>query len=114
MGSMAILGIVALILAVWITVKGINLVIRSFCRRPRNFWLWFFLISGIGATVVTILTRGNPIAAVAAVLCLIALVITARIIDILANDLFQKQPEPLLTSVLRKPWWDSGKDVKAA
>ncbi len=112
-GSVAFLVAVMLILLIYLTVKAINLIVRAFCKRPKHKALWTALISVAVSLLLTLLTRGNVIAVMLTCISVLALLLTAYIIDVYYDNLFQKPPESLVSSVLHNSWWDMGDKLVA-
>ena len=112
-GSIILLVIVLLILAIWLMVKAAELVARVVMLYPQyrrvvltTLWVCLGLWT---ATTMTATMHGQSQLTGVLACCALGttglLVILAKTIETHADPLFKKPPERLVTSVLGHRWW---------
>ena len=117
--------IVMIVLVVFLLWKAIDLVIRAWIQsRGKSqalkvvLFTWFaeLLLLGLcGVCVANNVFARYPMEAAAIALGIllgittIALLITARVVELKYRTLFANEPAPLVQQVLHRPWWTSNK-----
>lgn len=99
------LGIVILVLALYLIVKAINLVMRVFTAHSSNKLLWGLLAAVIFFGLVSLGTRGEPIAIALTIVSALTLLVTCRILELYYAKSLQQQGT-LVENVLRRKWWE--------
>jgi hypothetical protein len=112
-GSLIGIAIVVLVFLLYLLIKACNLIFRVLAKYPKNKVLWLMLFLFIGLTILTVLTRGYPVFATLTAFSFLALTATARIVQLYYNEFFI-QEVPLVTGVLRRPWWQGTNTQLAA
>jgi thiol:disulfide interchange protein len=105
LGSVVVLGIVLLALAVFLLVKGINLVCRVIAAHSENKLLWVLVGCVFLFGLIAVGTGGEPLAIILFVVSVFVLLLTCRILDLYYANSLQTQGR-LVESVLRPgKWW---------
>lgn len=103
-----------LVLAIWVTVKAINLLVRVYSRYPHNRALHVALGSCLGLWALTlfsaVVTSDAPIIGVfltGAMLSTLALLLTAWVVEVYYDERFRRErPQGLpIMEILKEPWW---------
>lgn len=122
-GGLLLLAVVLLLLVAYGLVRGVSLVVRVLRQHPHHHGLHIALASCLGswglAGLAAALTSvaSNPrlliILTVMAGIATVALLITAKLVDLDGQDLFQRErtKETLLEDVLHRPWWKADADA---
>src|SRR2546421_5828518 len=93
-GGIAIIAIALLLLAIYITVKCINLVFRVIAAHPENKVPWILLGCFVLFGLLSLGTRGEPIAMLLCGISLLVLIVTCRILELYYDNRFQKEGTP--------------------
>lgn len=112
-GGVVLIAIVLLVLALYLTIKAINLVVRVLGKYPDNKALWIALGCVGCFGLLAAITQGEPVALTLCGLSVVALLIIARIVEVYYDNTFQRERGPLVAEVLRRSWWE-GAAAKAA
>jgi hypothetical protein len=120
--------IVILVLAIWATIKAVDLVIRAWhVSRGKSQQLKIALLTWFGVLAILLLSValtgarvipeskaeiGIPVLAGIWGISTISLLITARLTELRYRQLFMSEPESLITKVFKRPWWSSGQKQK--
>jgi hypothetical protein len=118
-GGMAVIAIAVIILAIYLTVKAINLVVRVLSKYPVSRCpgckiVWICLGCVFVCGFLAAVTDGESVAVVLCGFSVAILLITSRLVELYYDGNFQQDRGPLLTQVLRGSSWWEGTEVKAA
>ncbi len=129
-GGIVLLIILAIVLIAYLTYKAIELLIRVFMRYPHIRTLWISLWSCVGLWIATGLSAWitsqtlpaekatiiTSIFAGLAVLATAILLITARVVELMHDQMAQRPitKETLVNDVLRNPWWNTSQLAEAS
>jgi hypothetical protein len=104
-GLVILLLILAVIAGAWLSVRAANQVARGLAADGRNKLLWAALALFLSLLTAAI-AIGSPVLLVAAAIALLVLLITARSVELLHTETFQRPPslEGLQHDMLHE-WW---------
>jgi len=113
--GIVVLIIVCLIIAIFLLYKAINLVIRVFTKYPQVKALWIVLALTIGFPLLAVVLPQvlpatadtqtiEEIATGLAAISAGALLVICRVVEVYYDEVFIKEPEPLVTQMLHRPW----------
>ena len=109
MGVALLVAIVLLALGIWAVVKAVELVVRQLLAHPDNRPLRIALGAALLLSLPAVLLGGRfPIFLLLWWLSLLALVITARVVQLYDDPQVQLEPpgrDALVDQVLHQPWW---------
>lgn len=116
LGGLIGLVVVLLIVGVSLVVKALIRTVRTFAAHPENPALWISLGICLGlwclAGIAGVLAPESSIMSAFVALALLAtgaVLLTARIVELYYDDLFQREraKDTLVRDVLSRRWWDA-------
>ena len=109
MGLIMTVMIVIIILEIYLAIKALNLIVRTFTRYPKNKALWIALVPTIVFTFLALLDQKEPILTALASSSILALLITCKSVEIYYTEVFLQEPKmkAFLHDVKDvKHWWE--------
>jgi hypothetical protein len=103
------IAIVALLVGLYLAWRGLLLVMRVFSKYPHHKALWTAFVVCLVSWMSVGLAPGveaRVLSVIAAIICTLGLLVTARVVEVVEDQFFQVEPEALTTRVLKRAWWE--------
>jgi hypothetical protein len=106
-GIFVVVVVVVLIVGFWLAVRIINCLIRAFLISPRSKALWLTTGGVVASLVLARVTGGIGAFYISAAVSFLALLISAKAIQLSNDPLYQAEPsrEHFVDELLHKNWW---------
>src|SRR2546421_8341990 len=108
MGLILSVMVVIIILEIYLAIKALNLIVRTFTRYPKNKALWIALVPAILFTFLALLDQKEPRLTALASTSILALLITCKSVEIYYTEVFLREQnvKTFMHDVLHEPWWE--------
>src|SRR5690348_12137284 len=97
--------VIVLLVGAYLLIQAICLIVGAFLNRPKSKALWIALANLLLWSCLSLLTQGQALMVFLASISATGLLLTAWIVEQLADERVQQPPEPLVEQVLTNPWW---------
>ena len=82
MGLILNVMIIIIVLEIFLAIKALNLIVRTFSRYPKNKALWIALVPAILFTFLALLDQKEPVLSTLASISILALLATCKAVEI--------------------------------
>lgn len=83
---------VLIMLEIFLAIKALNLIVRTFSRYPKNKALWIALVPAVVFTFLALLFQKVLILSTLASISILALLITCKAVEIHYTEVFLQEP----------------------
>ena len=80
-----------IMLEIYLAIKALHLIVKTFTRYPKNKALWIALVPAIILTVLALLDQREPILTALASVSILALLTTCKVVEIYYTEVFLRE-----------------------
>src|SRR6266566_3153615 len=97
--------IILIILEIFLAIKALNLIVRTFSRYPKNKALWIALVPAVVFTFLALLFQKQPVLSSLASISILVLLITCKSVEIYYTEVFMQEQnvKTFMDNVLHEP-----------